>query len=87
MVVYENFFEVQAEFSVESTTKKFLIVNPYKTIYRPVRSDCSPGRVYIRKSYDLNSVNEIKKKISRSSIDHEFIDTRVNENFLKISPS
>ena len=40
MVVSDKYiFKVQSEFSVQGTTKNFLIENHYKTIYGSVRSE------------------------------------------------
>ena len=50
MIVNEDFFKVQSEFSVQSTIKKhFLIGDQYETIYRAVRTQCSSCRVMKQK--------------------------------------
>ena len=41
MVVCENLFMIQLEFSVQRMTKFFVIDNDYKTICGPVRTLCS----------------------------------------------
>ena len=45
MFVYENCFQVQLEFSVQNTSKCFLININYKTIYETVSTDCSSYKV------------------------------------------
>ena len=44
MVVYENFFKLQSEFS-KARLKSFLIDNHHKTVYGSVRSECSSPTV------------------------------------------
>ena len=46
MVVCENFFQVQSEFSVESTAKKRFFTDGHsKTNHGPVRTECTSVRV------------------------------------------
>ena len=60
MVVYAIFVKVQSEFSVHNATKYFLIDNHCKTIFGPVRSECSSCRMVCRRKNSTKENMNIK---------------------------
>ena len=79
-----NFFQAQTEFSVQSTTKKFIKDNHYNTIHGQVRSECSPCRVVYINSECCSSRCACYPCVYRSWTCKKFMSFRNSEEFAQV---
>ena len=80
MTIYDSFSHFELELCIQSTTKQnFLIDNHYKTICRPVRSECSSYRVFNIDYYYCMGVRILKPIFEARDVNYWNLAFRLEE--------